>query len=200
MELKGTRTEGNLKAALAGESIARNKYSYFAMAARAEGEDKAADELEAMAVNEMTHARLWFEQVFGKPGTVTENLKIAMQGEFDEWSTMYPSFAKTAREEGFEEIAVMFEHVAAIERSHEERFMKLFFEMNSNKRNKDAADIKPEEQKPAPAEAKQPGTVPAYRCMFCGASFSTRPDVCPVCKAIGSFERAEVTESSVTKL
>lgn len=182
MELKDTQTFKNLKAALAGESMARNKYTYFSQAARHDGADKVADEFEAMAVNEMTHARFWFELVNGKPGDIFENLKNAMAGEMDEWKNMYPEFAKTAREEGFEEIAVMFENVAAIEKTHEERFMKLFLEM----KNPDLVKADKGSVSSGGESKKKPDE--GYRCVFCGATYPDRLDVCPVCKAIGAFD------------
>lgn len=185
MELKDTKTLANLKAALAGESMARNKYTYFAQAARQEGLDKVADEFEAMAVNEMTHAKFWFELVHGKPGDVFANLKSAMQGELDEWKSMYPEFAKTAREEGLDDIAVMFDNVASIEKSHEERFMKLFMELKSAEAKKEGNSNKAEKSEEAAPKKKAEDE---YRCVFCGATFSDRLDVCPVCKAIGAFD------------
>lgn len=185
MDLKDTKTFENLKAALAGESIARNKYTYFAEAARRDGYEKVAKELEAMAVNEMTHARFWFECINGKPGDVLTNLKIAMQGELEEWNSMYPAFAKQAREEGLEEVAVMFDNVAAIEKTHEERFMKLFLEIKKAEEGGKAADDSKEDTEPEKPKV-------GYRCVFCGATFPNRPDVCSVCEAIGSFDRVEV--------
>lgn len=185
MELNESKTYENLKAALSGESLARNKYTYFADAARRDGHDHIAAELEAMAVNEMTHARFWFELIYGKPGDVLTNLQAAMKGEYDEWNRMYPEFAKKAREEGFEDIAVMFEHVASIEKSHEERFMKLFIEHKKSINDAAEETAPPEEDNPAAPKY-------GYRCVFCGAVFPERPDVCSVCKAIGSFDHIEV--------
>lgn len=185
MDLKDSKTYENLKTALSGESLARNKYTYFAQAARRDGHEHIAEELEAMAVNEMTHARFWFELVFGRPGDVLANLQIAMKGEYDEWNSMYPEFAKKAREEGFEDIAVMFEHVASIEKSHEERFMKLFIEAKKPESNERSKTVTTSEEAP-------PAPKYGYRCVFCGAVFPERPDVCSVCKAIGSFDHVEV--------
>lgn len=182
MELKGTKTEQNLKAALAGESIARNKYTYFANQARKEGNEELAAMFERLAVNESTHARFWYTAIHGAIQDSTTNLRIAAAGELEEWSKMYPEFAKTAREEGFEDLAIMFEHVADIEKNHEKQFMETLMKMSA--------------KKPAPAAEAAP--VPkaegiktekvGYRCVFCGATFDQRPDVCPVCEAIGSFE------------
>ena len=102
MNLAGTKTAENLQTALAGESIARNKYSYFAQTARSNGDEEVAAAFERMAKNEMMHARFWYEQLFGTPGDTEECLEQAAQGECDEWSRMYPEFARQAREEGLE--------------------------------------------------------------------------------------------------
>ena len=121
MDLKNSKTAENLRKALAGESMARNKYTYFAQAARANGDDEIADAFEQMAKNEMMHAKFWFEQLYGRPDNTQKCLMQAAHGEYSEWHDMYPDFARQAREEGLEDIAVMFEKVAAIERSHENR-------------------------------------------------------------------------------
>ena len=118
MDIKGTQTAENLRKALAGESIARNKYTYFAMAARANGDEEMAAAFEQMAQNEMMHARFWFELLYGKPTDTKECLTQAAMGEYGEWHDMYPDFAAQARAEGLEDIAVMFEKVAAIEVSN----------------------------------------------------------------------------------
>jgi len=178
LDLKGSKTEANLRAALAGESMARNKYTYYAAAARKAGYPKIADSLERMATNEMHHARFWFEQLYGPRENVQENLRDAAAGELEEWHQMYPSFAAQAREEGFGEVAVMFEQVAAIERDHERQFMTLLLELAAGQKETAPAASKPKVQQ-------------GYRCTFCGAVFSERPDVCSVCKAIGAFELYE---------
>ena len=172
MGIKGTKTEENLRSALAGESIARNKYTYFAQAARANGDEETAAAFEQMARNETTHARFWFEKLYGKPGDSAACLTLAAQGEYSEWHQMYPEFAAQARADGLEEIAVMFEQVAAIERSHEKRFLTLL----AKKSSEPAAQQAPKQ--------KETG----FRCQFCGAVFETRPDVCDVCGAIGAFD------------
>lgn len=181
MELKNTKTAENLQKALAGESIARNKYTFFAQAARANGDDKIADAFERMAKNEMMHARFWFEQLFGKPTDTKECLMQAAQGEYSEWFQMYPEFARQAREEGLEQLAVMFEKVAAIERSHEKEFLTLLSKLNSPQAEATEA--------PAPKQKKS-----GYRCQFCGAIFEDRPDVCGTCRAAGAFEYIEYVE------
>ncbi len=178
MDFKGSKTEKNLKAALAGESIARNKYTYFADQARKEGLPELGKMFDRLALNESTHAKLWYTSLNGKIGASIENLRKAAEGEMEEWSHMYPDFAKTAREEGFEDLAVMFEHVADIERDHEKQFMEAVIALASGK------DKAAQEEK----------RVPAYRCMFCGAVYEKRPDVCPVCGAIGSFESCTVVQ------
>ena len=187
MDIKNTQTAENLRKALAGESIARNKYTYFAMAAQAAGEEEIAAAFEQMAKNEMMHAKFWFELLYGRPADPKECLTQAAMGEYSEWHDMYPGFAAQAREEGLEEIALMFEKVAAIERSHEGRFMTLLAQMTRTA---------PEQ---APGPARQEGSAPrqkktGYRCQFCGAVFEERPDVCDVCQAIGAFELVDYYE------
>ena len=124
MELKGSKTEQNLMAAFAGESQARNKYTYFASKARKEGYEQIAAIFEETANNEKEHAKLWFK-LLGGIGTTKENLISAAEGENYEWTDMYAEFAKVAREEGFENIAKQFEGVAKVEKEHEERYRKL---------------------------------------------------------------------------
>ena len=124
MNLKGTETEKNLWTAFAGESQARNKYTYFASKAKKEGYEQIASIFEETANNEKEHAKMWFKLLDGI-GSTPENLKAAAEGENYEWTDMYDGFAKTARKEGFEAIAKLFEGVAAIEKHHEERYRKL---------------------------------------------------------------------------
>ena len=124
MELKGSKTEKNLQTAFAGESQARNKYTYFASVAKKEGYEQIAALFLETADNEKEHAKMWFKAL-GELGNTAENLKAAADGENYEWTDMYAEFAKTAREEGFEAIAKQFEGVAAIEKHHEERYRKL---------------------------------------------------------------------------
>ncbi|MDY0288865.1 MAG: rubrerythrin family protein [Sphaerochaeta sp.] len=127
MELKGSKTEANLAAAFAGESQARNKYSYYASKARKEGYVQIANLFEETAGNEKEHAKIWYKllQEGGEIGTTATNLKDAAEGEHYEWTDMYPGFAKEAREEGFTKIAALFEMVAAIEKHHEQRYLDL---------------------------------------------------------------------------
>ena len=126
MELRGSQTEKNLMAAFAGESQARNKYTYYASKAKKEGYEQIAAIFEETANNEKEHAKLWFKLLHDGevPDTMT-NLKDAAEGENYEWTDMYAGFAKTAREEGFTRIAYLFEAVAKIEKEHEERYKKL---------------------------------------------------------------------------
>jgi len=124
MELKGSKTEQNLMSAFAGESQARNKYSYFASKAKKDGYNQIAAIFEETANNEKEHAKLWFK-LLGGIGTTAENLKAAAEGENYEWTEMYAQFAKEAKEEGFDRIAYLFDAVAKIEKSHEERYLKL---------------------------------------------------------------------------
>lgn len=176
MDLKNTKTAENLQTALAGESIARNKYTYFAQVARSNGNEEVAAAFERMAKNEMMHARLWYEQLFGTPGDTKECLKQAAQGEYDEWFKMYPEFARQAWEEGLADLAALFMRVAAIERSHEKEFLTLLSKLSGP-----MAD--------APKQQKS-----GFRCQFCGAIFEERPDVCETCGAIGAFEYVEYKE------
>jgi len=124
MDIKGTKTEKNLWEAFAGESMARNKYTYFASAAKKEGYEQIAAIFQETADNEKEHAKIWFKLLNGI-GNTSENLKHAAEGENYEWTSMYKSFAEEARAEGFTTIAVLFEKVAAIEKEHEERYKAL---------------------------------------------------------------------------
>lgn len=188
MDIKNTQTAENLRKALAGESIARNKYTYFAQAARANGDEETAAAFEQMAQNEMMHAKFWFEQLYGKPAGTKECLTQAAMGEYSEWHDMYPAFAAQARAEGLEDIAVMFEKVAAIERNHEGRFMTLLARLGQSAPEQPPVreDVLEES---APRQKKM-----GYRCQFCGAVFEERPDICDVCQAIGAFELVEYYE------
>ena len=124
MELKGTKTEKNLQAAFAGESQARNKYTYFASVAKKEGFEQIAAIFQQTADNEKEHAKLWFKEL-GELGNTAQNLLAAAEGENYEWTDMYETFAKEAEEEGFKALAASFRRVAAIEKAHEERYRKL---------------------------------------------------------------------------
>ena len=126
MKLKGSRTEQNLMTAFAGESQARNKYTYYASKAKKDGYEQIAAIFEETANNEKEHAKMWFKELHGGviPDTM-ENLLDAAEGENYEWTDMYSEFAKVAKEEGFDRIAYLFEGVAAIEKEHEERYRKL---------------------------------------------------------------------------
>ena len=124
MELKGSKTEANLWTAFAGESQARNKYTYFASAAKKAGYEQIAAIFEETAGNEKEHAKMWFKEL-GGIGDTAANLRAAAEGENGEWTSMYPEMAATAREEGFTRLAYLFEAVAAIEKEHEERYRKL---------------------------------------------------------------------------
>ena len=190
MCLKNTKTEENLKKALAGESMARNKYSYYAEAARANGDLDIADAFEEMARNEMAHAKIWFELLYGKPGDTASCLIKSATGEYEEWYSMYPAFAAQARADGLEEVAQKFEHVAAIERSHDNRFMTLLANLKKTDPAKSAAAAPGKAATPTAPRTKKTG----YRCQFCGAIADTRPDVCRVCGAIGASEHVEYYE------
>ena len=166
MELKGSKTEQNLWTAFAGESQARVKYGYYASAAKKEGYNQIAAFFEETSGNEKEHAKLWFKALHGGkvPGTI-ENLKDAAAGENYEWTEMYAEFAKTAREEGFDDIAIMFEGVARVEKEHEERYLKLLKNIQDGKVfKKDAPTL--------------------WKCANCGHIHSgdEAPLLCPVCK------------------
>lgn len=123
-ELKGSKTEQNLRDAFSGESQARNKYTYYSSAAKKEGFEQIAAIFQETAENEKEHAKIWFKLLGGISNTAT-NLKDAAAGEHYEWTTMYKNFADIAREEGFKDIALLFEKVALIENGHEDRYLKL---------------------------------------------------------------------------
>ncbi len=132
MELKGSKTEANLQTAFAGESQARNKYTYYASKAKSEGFVQIANLFEATANNEKEHAKIWFKILHdgAVPSTIA-NLEDAANGENYEWTDMYATFAKEAKEEGFDHIAYLFEEVAKIEKEHEERYLKLLENVKS---------------------------------------------------------------------
>ena len=163
MDLKGTKTEANLKAAFAGESQARNKYSYFASQAKKDGYEQIAAIFEETAHNEKEHAKMWFKELKGI-GSTAENLKAAADGENYEWTDMYDEFAKVAKEEGFDRIAYLFEAVGKIEKEHEERFKKLLENVEEGK-------------------VFEAGEVKIWKCRNCGHIVvgTKAPEVCPVC-------------------
>lgn len=162
--LKGTKTEQNLQTAFAGESQARNKYTYYASKAKKEGYVQIANIFEETAANEKEHAKIWFKLLKdGMPNT-TANLKDAAEGENYEWTDMYATFAKEAKEEGFDEIAALFEGVGAIEKEHEERFRKLLSNVEEGV-----------------VFSKDGDTI--WQCSNCGhiCIGKKAPEVCPVC-------------------
>lgn len=190
MNFEGSRTKENLLAAFSGESMARNKYLFFADKARQEGNDEVADLFERMSKNEGVHGKLLYQQLKGVGGSAA-NLQEAIAGEYSEWSSLYPSFAKIAREEGFEEIGELFDKISKIEKDHEFRFLEALTKLNTGKGAPAQPAAAPAASQPAaPAARSEPRTVTVqgYRCIFCGAVFEERPDVCDVCEAIGSFE------------
>ena len=133
MDLKGSKTEQNLMSAFAGESQARNKYTYYASKAKKEGFEQIASSFLETAENEKEHAKIWFKLLHGGIADTATNLKDAADGEHYEWTDMYLNFAKDAREEGFTHIAYLFEEVAKIEKEHEERYQKLLSNVNEEK-------------------------------------------------------------------
>ena len=164
MDLKGTKTEANLKAAFGGESMARTKYTYFASKAKKDGYEQIAKLFLETAENEKEHAKLWFKLLNNGIGPTEENLLAAAEGENEEWTDMYPTFAKEAREEGFESIAKLFEGVAAIEKAHEERYRKLLANVKGGLVFSKDGDM-------------------VWECANCGhLHFGKQaPEVCPVC-------------------
>ena len=165
MDLKGSKTEANLYEALKGESVARNKYTYYAAQAKKDGFVQMARVFEETANNEKEHAKIWFKLLHGgKIPTTEENLKDCIEGENYEHVSMYPEFARIAREEGFDEIARLFEGVATVEAHHEERYKKLLDNLNNNKVFK--------------RDEKQ-----QWECGNCGFRLNSTeaPEVCPVC-------------------
>lgn len=163
MELKGSKTEQNLWTAFAGESQARNKYTYFASVAKKEGYEQIASIFENTASNEKEHAEMWFKELKGI-GNTAQNLKAAAEGENYEWTDMYDGFAKMADEEGFTELAEKFRGVAAIEKTHEERYLKLLSNVEMQ-----AVFEKSEET--------------MWECRNCGHLVIGKkaPELCPVC-------------------
>ena len=171
MNLKGTKTEKNLLEAFAGESMARNKYTYFASKAKKDGYVQIAQIFEETAANEKEHAKIWFKYLHGGsvPGT-TDNLTAAAEGENYEWTDMYARMAAEAREEGFEEIAQKFEMVGAIEKEHEERYRKLLANINDGIVFSREGDC-------------------IWQCSNCGHIVVGKkaPEICPVCDHPQSF-------------
>ena len=171
MELKGSKTEKNLMEAFAGESQARNKYTYFASKAKKEGYEQIAAIFQETADNEKEHAKLWFKLLNGGSiGSTEENLKAAAAGENYEWTDMYAEFAKTAKEEGFARIAYLFEEVGKIEKEHEERYLKLLENVKEGK-------------------VFEAGEVKIWKCRNCGHIVvgTSAPEVCPVCNHPKAF-------------
>ena len=169
MNLKGTKTEQNLWTAFAGESQARNKYTYFASVAKKEGYEQIAAIFEETANNEKEHAKLWFKALGGL-GDTAANLLAAAEGENYEWTDMYDTFAKEAEEEGFKALAAQFRMVAAIEKAHEERYRKLL----SNVEMK---------------EVFEKSEMTMWECRNCGHLVMGKkaPGACPVCAHPQSF-------------
>lgn len=162
--LKGTKTEKNLMAAFSGESEARNKYTYYASKAKKDGYVQIAKIFEETASNEKEHAKIWFKLLKDGIGATDVNLADAAEGENYEWTEMYPTFAKEAREEGFDHIAYLFEEVAKIEKEHEERYRKLLANVEGGlvfSKDNDAI----------------------WQCSNCGHIVVGKmaPEVCPVC-------------------
>ena len=159
----GTQTEKNLAAAIAGESVARNNYTFFASKAKKEGFEQIAAIFQETANNEKEHAKIWYKELYGI-GSTAENLAAAAQGENYEWTEMYVGFAKTAEEEGFHELAQKFRMVAAIEKHHEERYRALLKNVEMQ-------------------EVFRKSEVKVWECRNCGHIVvgTQAPEICPVC-------------------
>ncbi len=171
MELKGSKTEANLMAAFAGESQARNKYTYYASKAKKEGYEQIAAIFEETANNEKEHAKMWFKELHnGEVPSTIDNLKDAANGENYEWTEMYEEFAKTAEEEGFTEIARLFRGVGEIEKHHEERYLKLVDNIENNLVFKKDEEV-------------------IWICRNCGHVYYGKeaPMVCPICNHKQSY-------------
>ena len=168
-ELKGTKTEANLMTAFAGESQARNKYTYFASVAKKEGYEQIAAIFQKTADNEKEHAKLWFKAL-GELGDTAQNLLKAAEGENYEWTDMYAEFAKVAREEGFNKIAAQMDMVAKIEKRHEERYLKLLSNVKEDKVFKKEDEV-------------------IWKCQICGYTMvgKNAPGLCPLCGYAKSF-------------
>lgn len=169
-DLKGSKTEKNLMEAFAGESMARNKYTYYASKAKKDGYVQISEMFEETANNEKEHAKIWFKLLHDGIGATTSNLLDAAEGENYEWTDMYAKFAKEAREEGFDQIADLFEGVAAIEKEHEERYRKLL-------ENIDEGIV----------FSRDGDTI--WKCKNCGHIHigPKAPEVCPVCNHPQSY-------------
>ena len=171
MELKGTKTEKNLLEAFAGESMARNKYTYYASKAKKDGFVQISKIFEETAANEKEHAKMWYKYLHG--GSIADtatNLKDAAEGENFEWTDMYARMAKEAREEGFEEIALKFEYVAKVEKEHEERYRKLLKNVEDEVVFSKDGDV-------------------IWQCINCGHIVVGKkaPEVCPTCNHPQSY-------------
>ena len=185
--LKGTKTEQNLLKSFAGESQARMRYNYFAEQARKEGLEQIADLFEETAVNEREHAKQFFSFLEGHPleitatypagkiGTTLENLKAAAEGENEEWTELYPEFAKVAEEEGFKKVAVLFKNIAKVEKAHEERYAVLHKNLQEGK-------VFEKEEKVT------------WKCQKCGYLHESNkaPKNCPICKHPQAYFEMEV--------
>ena len=175
MDLKGSKTAENLAYAFAGESQARNKYQYFASVARKEGYEQIAAIFEETSANEKEHAKLWFKHLKGI-GTTVENLQAAAAGEHEEWTSMYAEMARTAEEEGFLALAAQFEGVAKIEKTHEERYLKLLDNLKKG-------------------EVFKKGEKVMWFCRNCGhvEVAESAPAVCPVCNHPQAYFQVKAT-------
>ncbi len=176
MELKGSKTWDNLQAAFAGESMARTKYTFFASKAKKEGYNQISDYFMETAENEREHAKIWFK-LLGALNDTAENLKAAAAGEHEEWTSMYKEFAKVAREEGFNDIAALFDGVASIEKHHDERYTKLLENLEKG-------------------IVFEKSEVVVWKCSNCGYLHTAKeaPQLCPVCAHPRSYFKLNVED------
>ena len=189
MSLKGTETEKNLMKAFAGESQARNRYTFFAKQARKEGYEQIAQFFEMTAGNEEEHAKMFFKQLeggmvqfsgtypAGMIGSTAENLAAAAEGEYDEWHHLYPEFARVAQEEGFTKVAALFRLIVEVEKMHDKRYRKLLKEVKNNRVFKSEEKV-------------------VWECRKCGYRHTgtQAPDVCPICGHPQAFFEKVVEE------
>jgi rubrerythrin len=172
--IKGSKTEANLMAAFAGESQARNKYTYYASKAKKDGYVQIAELFEETAAQEKEHAKIWFKLLHDGIGDTLDNLRDAAEGENYEWTNMYPEFARVAKEEGFDEIAALFEMVSKIEKAHEDRYKKLLSNIEEGTVFSKDGDV-------------------IWQCFNCGHLVIGKkaPEVCPVCAHPQSYFRVK---------
>lgn len=197
-DLRKSKTYSNVLTALANESMSRNDYLIYARQAEREGHPEAASLFEQMAENERQHAKLWFRFIHDDNNDTLDNLLAAAKKENSEWKDMYPSFAKTAREEGFGVLAEFFDKIASIENDHEKKFNEMYLRLIADKEASEKAMHETLNEAVitgtgspfSPDSTGQPQEPPAnnvYRCILCGSIEESPGDICPICGAIYSY-------------